>query len=121
MEQNEPFSLLRYNFFNEVKWGKAQIQSLTKDWLRDTKRCIQPKCYVGLNAAKGLFLGQTERIAAIAASFKEMELLNFLNNNLHDWEDILSREPYYLKITYDGPYVMLKYQQFMSDMRLIIC
>lgn len=50
-----------------------------------------------------------------------MELLNFLNNNLYNWEEILSRAPYFLKISYDGPYVMLKYQQFASDMSLSIC
>ena len=68
-----------------------------------------------------IILGQTERIAATAAKCKRMELLNFLNNNLYNWEEILSRAPYFLKISYDGPYVMLKYQQFASDMSLSIC
>ena len=42
-------------------------------------------------------------------------LLEFIQNNLNDWEEKLSSDPYNLKISRDGPYVMFKYNQFSSD------
>ena len=49
-----------------------------------------------------------------------MELLNYINS--HDnWENELSIFPYSLKISHDGPYVLFKYQQFISDMSLQLC
>ena len=50
-----------------------------------------------------------------------MELLNFMNAHLDDWEEILTAEPYCLKVSKSGPYVLLKYQQFISDMSYEIC
>ena len=49
-----------------------------------------------------------------------MELLNYINSH-NDWENELSNFPYSLKISHDGPYVLFKYQQFISDMSLQIC
>lgn len=49
-----------------------------------------------------------------------MELLNFINSN-DNWQTILTTTPYNLKISYEGPYILLKYQQFISDMSLKIC
>lgn len=50
-----------------------------------------------------------------------MELLDYINSHMLTWEQDLAAEPYYLKITHDGPYVMLKYQQFISDMSNLLC
>lgn len=49
-----------------------------------------------------------------------MELLNFLNEH-ENWEEILTNAPYYLIVKHDGPYVLLEYQQFASDMADILC
>ena len=48
-----------------------------------------------------------------------MELLDFIREH-SDWEDLLSNAPYYLKIKHDGPYTMLSYQQFVSDLSIHI-
>ena len=45
----------------------------------------------------------------------EFELERYLNEN-KDWKDRLAREPYNLEIREDGDYVLLKYNQFASDM-----
>lgn len=42
-------------------------------------------------------------------------LLEFIQNNPNDWEEKLSSDPYNLKISRDGPYVMFKYNQLSSD------
>lgn len=42
-------------------------------------------------------------------------LLEFIQNHPNDWEEKLSSDPYNLKISRDGPYVMLKYNQLSSD------
>ena len=49
-----------------------------------------------------------------------MELLNFMNTH-EDWEQLLSQPPYCLTIKHDGEYVLLKYNQMLSDMTLEIC
>ena len=49
-----------------------------------------------------------------------MELLNYINSH-ENWEQELSQMPYSLKISHDGPYVLFKYQQFISDMGLRLC
>ena len=49
-----------------------------------------------------------------------MELLNYINSH-ENWEQELSQTPYSLKISHDGPYVLFKYQQFISDMGLRLC
>lgn len=49
-----------------------------------------------------------------------MELLNYINSH-ENWEQELSQIPYSLKISHDGPYVLFKYQQFISDMGLRLC
>lgn len=49
-----------------------------------------------------------------------MELLDFLNEH-ENWEEILTNAPYYLIVKHDGPYVLLEYQQFASDMANILC
>ena len=43
-----------------------------------------------------------------------MELLNFIKSH-KDWEEILSKSPYALKISRDNGYVMFKYNQIESD------
>ena len=42
-------------------------------------------------------------------------LLDFIKENPTDWEEKLSSNPYNLKISRDGPYVMFKYNQLSSD------
>lgn len=42
-------------------------------------------------------------------------LLEFIQNHPNDWEGKLSSDPYNLKISRDGPYVMFKYNQLSSD------
>lgn len=42
-------------------------------------------------------------------------LLEFIQNHPNDWEEKLSSEPYNLKISRDGPYIMFKYNQLFSD------
>ena len=42
-------------------------------------------------------------------------LLEFIQNHPNDWEEKLSSDPYNLKISRDGPYVMFKYNQISSD------
>lgn len=42
-------------------------------------------------------------------------LLEFIQNNPNDWEEKLSSDPYNLKISRDGSYVMFKYNQLSSD------
>ena len=42
-------------------------------------------------------------------------LLEFIQNHPNDWEEKLSSDPYNLKISRDGPYVMFKYNQLSSD------
>lgn len=49
-----------------------------------------------------------------------MELLNYINSH-ENWEQELSQAPYSLKISHDDPYVLFKYQQFISDMSLRLC
>lgn len=49
-----------------------------------------------------------------------MELLDFLNEH-ENWEEILTNAPYYIIVKHDGPYVLLEYQQFASDMANILC
>ena len=43
-----------------------------------------------------------------------MKVLEFIRNN-PDWETILASAPYYIKATWDGDYVLLKYSQLESD------
>ena len=43
-----------------------------------------------------------------------MKVLDLMNNNL-DWEEILSNPPYSITIKKDGGYILLKYNQFLSD------
>ena len=42
-------------------------------------------------------------------------LLEFIPNHPDDWEGKVSSDPYNLKISRDGPYVMFKYNQLSSD------
>lgn len=44
----------------------------------------------------------------------QMNILKFIENN-SDWEELLSKEPYNLKIVRDDNNVMLKYNQLTSD------
>lgn len=43
-----------------------------------------------------------------------MKVLDLMNNNL-DWEEVLSNPPYSITIKRDGGYILLKYNQFLSD------
>lgn len=43
-----------------------------------------------------------------------MRVLDLMNNNL-DWEEILSNPPYSITIKRDDGYILLKYNQFLSD------
>ena len=44
-----------------------------------------------------------------------MQILEFLNSHLDDWEEILTQEPYHIKIKKDGEYILLSYSQLESD------
>ena len=44
-----------------------------------------------------------------------MKILEFLNSHLNDWEEILTQEPYYIKVKRDGEYILLSYSQLNSD------
>ena len=48
------------------------------------------------------------------------ELLEFIRSHPDTWEQELAAAPYYLKISYDGDLVMLKYNQLESDFSLPI-
>jgi len=50
-----------------------------------------------------------------------MHLLDVMNLNYDTWEEKLSKAPYSLKIVHEGPYVLLKYQPFISEMEYAIC
>lgn len=41
-------------------------------------------------------------------------LLEFIQDNPNDWEEKLSSDPYNLKISRDGQYVMFKYNQLLE-------
>ena len=41
-------------------------------------------------------------------------ILEFLNSN-KNWEELLTNEPYYIKIKKDNEYILLQYTQFLSD------
>ena len=43
-----------------------------------------------------------------------MKVLDLMNNNL-DWEEVLSNPPYSITIKRDDGYILLKYNQFLSD------
>lgn len=43
-----------------------------------------------------------------------MKVLDLMNNNL-DWEEVLSNPPYSITIKRDSGYILLKYNQFLSD------
>ena len=45
---------------------------------------------------------------------QKLQVLKFIENN-NDWKELLSKEPYNLKIVRDGNNVMLKYNQLTSD------
>lgn len=47
------------------------------------------------------------------------ELERFLKEN-ENWEEILTGEPYYIKVKRDGPYVMFNYDQISSDFSSIL-
>ena len=42
----------------------------------------------------------------------ELGLFCYMHDN---WEELLTQEPYYLKIKEDGPYVIFNYDQLKSD------
>ena len=42
----------------------------------------------------------------------ELGLFCYMHDN---WRELLTQEPYNLKISEDGPYVMFKYDQIRSD------
>ena len=48
-----------------------------------------------------------------------MNVLYFMNTN-DDWEQVLTNDPYNIKVSRDGKYVLLKYQQFNSDLSIPI-
>jgi len=47
----------------------------------------------------------------------QLEITNFIKSN-PNWEDILTGDPYYIKIKRDNDYVLLKYDQIRSDMTI---
>lgn len=48
-----------------------------------------------------------------------MEVLKFMNAN-DNWEELLTNEPYFIKVKRDGDYILLKYNQLSSDFSLDI-
>jgi hypothetical protein len=57
--------------------------------------------------------------------FGMMELVKFMNAHKQDWQNILSAEPYNIKISsapaINGAYYLLKYNQLSSDFNLAFC
>ena len=49
-----------------------------------------------------------------------LEVLEFINNNLETWEEVLSSSPYNIIIKKKEPFVLLKYNQIESDMSIKI-
>ena len=45
---------------------------------------------------------------------KQLKLLDFIKNN-SNWEELLQKEPYYLKIKRDRKFIIFNYNQIMSD------
>lgn len=43
-----------------------------------------------------------------------MQVLDFIRNN-ENWEELLAAEPYHIRASWDGDYVLLKYNQLGSD------
>ena len=43
-----------------------------------------------------------------------LKVIEFIKNN-HEWRELLSGEPYNIKISGDGGFIMLKYSQINSD------
>lgn len=48
-----------------------------------------------------------------------MKVLDFMNTH-KNWEEILTEEPYFIKVKRDGNYILLKYNQLSSDFSLPI-
>ena len=48
-----------------------------------------------------------------------LELEKFLKEN-NNWEELLTNEPYNLKVKRDGNYVMLSYDQIRSDFSSVL-
>ena len=45
-----------------------------------------------------------------------MNQLEYVLNNIPNWEQVLTASPFNLKVSRDGQYLMLKYDQLNSDM-----
>lgn len=49
-----------------------------------------------------------------------LKIVEFIHNH-KNWEELLSNEPYFIKIAHDGRYVILSYNQINSDFSNPIC
>lgn len=47
-----------------------------------------------------------------------MEILNFINEQGENWREIIRQKPYAIKVSTDGDYTLLKYDQINSDLSL---
>lgn len=52
---------------------------------------------------------------------QELKVLKLINENLENWQEILTQKPYCLKINQDQDYYILSYDMIESDMSLEIC
>lgn len=47
-----------------------------------------------------------------------LALLKFINEHKENWEELLTKDPYNLKVNRDGGYILFKYNQLCSDFNL---
>lgn len=47
-----------------------------------------------------------------------LALLKFINEHKENWEELLTKDPYNLKVNRDGNYIIFKYNQLCSDFNL---
>lgn len=50
-----------------------------------------------------------------------MELINFINQHINNWEEILTAPPYCLHIKHENNYVLIKYDMILSDFNYKLC
>lgn len=64
------------------------------------------------------FMGKKLHKMKIPKEDNEMEILNFIKEHGDNWREIIRQKPYAIKVTTDGEYTILKYDQINSDLSL---
>ena len=52
---------------------------------------------------------------AVSWEYKNLKIVDFLNEHINDFEEVLAQEPYYITTKRDGEYFLLMYSQLNSD------